>query len=364
MSEPLDYAKLELTCWRALCRHDVDKLDFLMASTIIRLSFGIGEPSLRVNYSIELAHLTGMSKGKSHDVIQRMITARAVEVSPDKKIYTFLPPSKAWPWLYGPRVRDQKAVDELETALIWANKGGPAQGELFAPSGDREFAEALHIERMREGLLEYHRAAITRFAGSKHFPAMDGTPKFPGTSSQVRGEHVSPLETGAAPIHPGAPETLAPDDSPASYYWHADGFPQREPVPSAGTPHLDALNGLVSSVPPEETENTKTLSAFNAGFSQREPDDWNWRTPVPPDADEKYVIRWLRGALGERVMEQWGGFWRNAWRDCPLAVLEAINNYKLRVQTRGDCNAPGGWLRDQYGRFRKVIKPNPTKVKS
>jgi len=232
-------------------------------------------------------------------------------------------------------------------------------------------------------LLDHHRAAAARFGSPQSFPVKDGTPKFPGTVTAARGELVPPLETGVAPAHPSAPETLAPGEEPASYYWHpesatedADGFSKREPdpdckvpekgtaVPDSGTSLLKTFNAFNVSVSLEGTTDTEALNAFNAEFPNREPSSTasiepgqsGWRAPLDPTAKEADVIRWLVGALGEGCMTQWGGMWRNAWRECPLAVLEAVGNYKLRVQGKGQPDFPGAWLRDQYNRFRRVIK--------
>ena len=393
MSEPLNFPRLESICWRALCRHQVTEREMVMASTIIRLSFVIGEPSLRIGAAIELAHLTGFSKGNSHGTVQKLVRARSLEVSPDKRVYTFLPPSHSWPWLWAPRV-DGAMADEIEAGLIWANKGGPVQPELFAPGADREFAEALSIERMRSALLEYHQAACS--AGGRqgategkaeHFPVKDGDSKFP----RGAGESLPPLGTGSVmdgrgPVafargeegyywHPGGPGRPGDADSTGVDAISREGFPNREPVPKSGTCHLNALSVLVSSVP-GGVQNTEALSALNGGFPNRElaspglmasppatgpvgqghaGDMITWRTPLGPEAKEDEVLRWLRAVLGLPAMEQWGGYWRNALRECPRAVHEAIGNFKLRIQQRGFPNFPGGWLKDQHRRFRNVF---------
>lgn len=51
MSEPLDFQKLESAYWRAMCRHEMSELEMVMAATIVRLSFVIGEPFLRLDYA-------------------------------------------------------------------------------------------------------------------------------------------------------------------------------------------------------------------------------------------------------------------------------------------------------------------------
>ena len=106
----------------------------------------------------------------------------------------------------------------------------------------------------------------------------------------------------------------------------------------------------------ESTEDTKALSAFSAGFSNREPESEAWTARLDAaSATENEILDYLRGVFGWRLMEQWGGWWRLEIRKCRLGVVEAICNFKLRVQTRGMPDNPGGWLRDQYLRFRRVI---------
>ena len=180
MNEPLDFPKIESLCWRELCRHQVSELELVMSATIIRLSFVIGEPFLHISHAIDLARLTGMSKGSAHGVVQRLVRSRALEVSADKRIYTFLPPSKAWPWLWAERVPAEVAA-ELEGALVWANADGQRRLDLFPRDGDRAFTEALAQERMRA---KSHRAPPR----GRH--ARTGLAEFSGNGS--------PTETRAA----------------------------------------------------------------------------------------------------------------------------------------------------------------------
>jgi hypothetical protein len=86
-----------------------------------------------------------------------------------------------------------------------------------------------------------------------------------------------------------------------------------------------------------------------------------WARQLDPLADENAILDWLRAVLGWKSMEQWGGWWRLEIRQCRRGVIEAIYNFKLRVQTRGMPDSPGGWLRDQYGRFKRVIRQDATK---
>lgn len=369
----LDLAKVESVCWRALCRHQVSELEMVVSATVIRLSFVIGQPFLHLDHAIALAQLTGLSKGKAHDVVKRLVRSRALEVSLDRRIYTFLPPSQAWPWLFAPRVEGPIA-DELEAGIVWANTGVSKEWQALTATGDREFTEALAIERMRAGLIEQHQAATARFSPHKHFPVKDRQPK-PAPASADRCEPERPLGTGTDSCQGVGPESLADGEPPTSYYFHppkpdefgepVDGarFPKREPaVPDSGTESsrfgnspLSALSASVYSVQEKKTTDTKALSALSDGFPNREPEPPAWSRRLDPAANENEILDWLRGVLGWQIMEQWGGFWRNACRECRRGVLETICNFKLRVQTRGMPDSPGGWMRDQYGRFRRVI---------
>ena len=367
MSEELNFAKVESVCWRALCQHQVSERQMVVAATVIRLSFVVGEPYLRLDYAVELARLTGLTKGNAHTTVQTLVRGRALEVSADGKLYTFLPPSKAWPWLFAPRV-DARAANDLEGAIVWANTGGDRQGQLFAPDADREFTEALQIELMREALLERH-----RWATSQHFPEKDRQPK---PAERDRGEPDGPLGTTPASCGDTGVEEFATAGEPhASYYFHpprppADetakgsrfGNPAEQKVPDSGTftpessrignPPLRALRALVSSK--EVVPNTKSLSGLSAKFPNREP--MTWQTHLDPGASEEEILSWLRGVLGWAFMEKWGGMWRNSVRDCRLGVVETIANFKLRVQSHGMPDNPGAWLRDQYNRFARVLK--------
>jgi hypothetical protein len=66
-------------------------------------------------------------------------------------------------------------------------------------------------------------------------------------------------------------------------------------------------------------------------------------------------MAWLKRVLGERIMEQWGGRWRNAWREDGNAVLNACYELKLRLIDRiaPPLANPGGWLRDKYNTIHK-----------
>lgn len=364
MSDVLDFPKVESVCWRALCQHQVNERAMVVAATVIRLSFVVGEPYLRLNHAIEIARLTGLSKGNAHAMVQVLVRGRALEVSDDGTIYTFLPPSKAWPWLFAPRV-DALAANELERAIVWGNT--QRQGELFAPDPDREFAEALAIERMREALMEQHRWASTRLISADRVQ--------PKPAERDRGEPARPLETppassiggsaGGGTLTLEAPPP-ASTERPESYYFHppepppeADEGSSRignRTVPELGTSHLDALSDSVSC---KEVPNTESLNALSERFPNREPSATataGWRVRLDPQANEEEILAWLRGVLGWKAMEKYGGWWRNMIRGCRRAVLEAIYNYQLSVESHGPKRSPGGWLRDQCLRFVKLFK--------
>lgn len=362
MTTELDLSKVEALCWRALCRHHVSEREMVVAATIIRLSFGIGQPSLRLSRAIEIAQLTGFSKGTSHDLVRRLETARALEVSRDRRIYTFLPPSQSWPWLFLPRFADPAGADEVEAGIIWANMGTAGEwGRVFG--GERDFEEALGIERIRTSLIEQHAAAS---AAAQSFPVKDRAPK--PESGTAAGELTRPQGTGpdSCGITLRAPDHVtAADVPPASYYYHVEEPPavleSRTESSRIENFPLSALKGSeYSKSGTDDPESSKPLRALRAEFSNREPDDrpapLSWPSwPLDPGAGEKEIIAYLQHVLGWRVMEQWGGRWRTAIRECRPAVLESIAQLRLRILAKGEPNGRGGWLRDQYLRFRRVI---------
>lgn len=349
MSEPLDYSRLETVCWRALCRHQVSELEMVVAATVIRLSFVIGEPFLRIDHAVEIARLTGLSKGKSHEIVKRLIRGRALEVSADRCIYTFLPPSASWPWLFAERV-EARVANELERGIVWANKGGPRQGEMWGPEPEQEFAEALAVERMRAGLLDYHQAAAARFAGGLDFPVTDRLPTTapaPGLSS---GEgRTRPLEaTGAGDIssveslsseQEEASQTAAPLHDSLRY----DGSRKGNRVPESGTSLLRALRDS------EESKALKPLKALRGEFPNREP-----LGHLDPGASEAEIMAWLKSALGAKTMEQYGGWWRLRIRESRWAAINLCMELRLRITDSHlkPLRNPGGWARDQYFKIR------------
>lgn len=376
MSEPLDYRKLESVCWRALCRHCVSELEMLISATVIRLSFGIGEPYLRLDYAIELARFAGISKGKAHEVVRRLERGRALEVSQDRCIYTFLPPSTAWPWLFKERV-EFRLADELERGIVWAAKG-EKQAEFFGPTPEREFAEALAIERMRTSLVESHNAAAARYAGGFQFPVTDRSPR-PAPASQLSsGEgHTRPLGTSVAGVTSPTEESFTPELEAASAKaampqhgtgWHdvmvPDGSRKGNPVPEKGTSLLKAFKGL-------ERTALLTSESFKEEFPNRE----LIRAP-DPSATEEDIIAWLRTFLGKMcrtcheakrrgpckcpkpdlvpVMDIYGGFWRLKIRESRWAALNLCQDLMLRLSDHSQkpLRNRGGWARDQWFRIR------------
>lgn len=351
MSEPLDFPHLESACWRALCRHDVSENEMVVAATIIRLSFVIGEPFLRLDYAIELARLTGLQKGKASEVVKRLTRGRALQVSADRCIYTFLPPSKAWPWLFDERVNPQIA-DELERGIVWANKGGQRQGELFSPPVEQEFAEALAIERMRAGLLEYHHAAAARFGGEHHFPATDRllTPA-PAPLELSSGEGPSrPLETSGRVGNsseeslPSGPEEASEMPAPRPLCPLSDDIEKGSRIENPGSESRTALLRALRAS--EESKALSPLKALRGGFSNRE--------PLDPGASEDEIVAWLRGALGTATMDRFGGWWRLRIRESRWSAVNTCMELRLRLTDLHlkPLRNPGGWARDQYLKIR------------
>lgn len=370
MSEPLDFQKLESVCWRALCRHCVTELEMMVSATVIRLSFGIGEPYLRLDYAIELARLTGISKGKAHEVVRRLERGRALEVSKDRCIYTFLPPSKAWPWLFKERVEFHVA-DELERGIIWAAKG-EQQTEFFGPTPEREFAEALAVERMRSSLVESHHAAEARFSGTLQFPVTDRSPTPAPAPRLSSGEgRTRPLGTSVAGDNTPTEESFQSEQEGSSEkavslhdLTMPNGSRIGNPVPEKGTSLLRAFRDSEGTVPLSISE------SFKGEFPNRE-----LRAPDPA-ATEEEIVAWMRSVLGKLcrtchearrrgpckcakpelvpVMDVYGGWWRLRIRESRWAALNVCQDLMLRLtdQSQKPLRNRGGWARDQWFRIR------------
>jgi len=355
----LDLSKVEAVCWREICRHQLSEREMVISATIIRRSFVVGRPFVSLGAQAELATLTGISRGNVHETVARLIRGRALEVSADGRIYTFLPPSREWPWLYAPRHRTAEgraSAELLERAIDAAN--GTQQAELFGPGVERELAEALAIERMRAALIAHHRIAIGD--GPRDFPGSVCVPK-PAAYMPGSGEPTQPPGTDPAPrCGSGSEISTASAPEASEYLWNAPPGPSVVPESGTGgsrignTP-LSALNASVFSTEPQKA--LKTLSALSGTFPNRE--RWWPDTPLDPGATEDEIVAFLRIVLGERVMEDWGGWWRaNAIRVHRRAVLEAISQLKLRIETKGEPTSRGAWLRDQFGRFLRAFVAN------
>jgi len=147
----------------------------LMSLRIIGLSFEVGEASLYLERALDLSRLTGFSKARARPSSDQLVIGRVLEVSPDRRIYTIVPPSVAWPWIFRRRVDPAEEL-EIERAIIWASRGASKRRAAFRSDPEREFADAVHTERMRQSLLENHRQAAERLAGGHRFPVIDHLP--------------------------------------------------------------------------------------------------------------------------------------------------------------------------------------------
>lgn len=354
MTTALDYPQLESLCWRALCRHHLDAREMVVAATVIRLSFGLGQPCLRLGYAVELARLTGMSKGSCHDVVAGMERFRLLEVSDDRRILTFLPPTSSRPWLYKLRVKesDLPMVDELERAIVWAQQG-PQQEDYLAPASATEFTGMQAMERLRAELLEAHRASAG-LAPRENFPVTDRSPTPAPAERLSSGEGPTrPLETAMGGGQSSVAESLCaetPEESSnglgprhVSRVIHAERFSNREPGSQVENLPLRALRAS------EESKASKPLRALRGGFSNREP-----LTTLDPGADEEEIMRWLVRALGKPTMDKFGGWWRLRVRESRWAALNVCMELHLRLtDTRiKPLLNPGGWARDQYFKIR------------
>ncbi len=381
MSEPLDFPRLESACWRALCRHCVAQVDMIVAATIIRLSFGIGEPFLRLDYAIELARLTGLHKSQVSEALRRLVVGRVLEVSADGCIYTFLPPSKAWPWIFKPRV-DASSSDELERGIIWANKGGQRQGEFFDPPIEAEFAEALAIERMRAGLLDYHQAAVARYAGGNYFPVTDRLPT-PAPAPQALSSGEGPArplgttgrgDTSSVDSLSSRPEEASEMPVPRPSSPPPEEFTNREPVHESRTASSRIVNPPLRALRDSKPSMAvNPLKAVKGEFTNRE------LAPPDPGATEDDLIAWMRIAFGQMcgpcfeakrkcacatpqrvpVMDKLGGWWRMRIRESRWAALNTCMELTLRLTAAHlkPLSNRGGWARDKYFEIRKEETP-------
>jgi len=348
MSEPLDYQKLAIVCWRALFRHDLSENEMVIAGTVIRLSFEIGEPCVRLTYAKELSDATGILKSAVSTTVKKLHRNRALQVSQDRCVYTFLPPSKSWPWVYEMRA-DARLADETERGIIWANKG-EQQAEFFSPPVEQEFGEALAMERARESLLEFHNAAAARYAGGSIFPATDRLPTpapAPHELSSREGP-ARPLGTAGRGETPSAaslavrPEEASDLSAPRSFSMPCE-FTNREP----GSRIMNApLRDFKDS---EGAKALKPLKALRAEFTNREPLE-----SLDPGANEEQIMAFLLVALGRPTMEKFGGWWRLRVRESRWAAINLCMELRLRLtdQHLKPLRNAGGWARDQYFKIR------------
>jgi hypothetical protein len=203
--EPLDYQRLQAVCAWALARYDLAEWELKIACTIIYFSFGQRRPFFPLPKKTVLAQFVGMTPSNLGTGLKRLVNARVVKETPvgGQWILTFMPPSKEWPWLgVESRLANAQAeweADENERWLLRLGRHWPEQGELFAPEPEREFEDALALERMRASILTAHRRAAAHGAGSERtdFPVTDRLPTpAPAEQASSSGEGPTrPLES-------------------------------------------------------------------------------------------------------------------------------------------------------------------------
>lgn len=372
MADEFTPAQLAELAWQALFRHKLGDRQKLVAEKVIELSYELGQYSLELDRGVEMARLCGLSRHNAHTAVDDLLRGRVIERSEDRRIITFMPPSRNWPWLFRPRATEEawRAADELETAIRWRVTGVGRQGELFPASVEEELALALRIERIRTALYEHHQALCRRMPGSapaagpQHFPVRDrvsdaessscelfpasaagalaerppGTAPGVGVGISAHGAEnleVSP-ERHQPPLVPCTTSSLAgekPVKTPAEETSSSEKmFSRREQnVLTARTPFksLTVLESSGVSTDPDSSKALETLKECSHGenifpAAAAAPSSEVNRLGLPPAldlaADENTVIRYLVKVLGEKVMNGedgesgWGGWYRLRYR--------------------------------------------------
>lgn len=402
--EPIDYARLLAVGAWALARYDLAEWELRIALKIIYYSFGQRRPFFPLPKKTVLAQLVGMSPSNLGTGLKRLVRTKIVHETQVGGwwILTFMPPSKEWPWLgVESRLVSAQAeweADENERWLLHAGRVWPEQGELFAPEPEREFEDALALERMRASILTAHRRAAAHGAGSERtdFPVTDRLPTpAPAEQASSSGEGPTrPLESwegDESSSHdlseqrkPTQAENSVKDQSPeAAPAGHGSSSAPEQKRPPANLREQVAASLGISVAEAEEAmlenniagenpmlENnidvgkqhlplrgdSKSEAKLHSKSMLLEGDVGKQHRSRPnlgildPGAGEAEIMAWLVQALGEPIMEKWGADWRLDIRFNRRAVIDAC--YELRLRVQDTILKPlanrGGWLRDKH----------------